>query len=114
MAKKLRVANLFGGKSAEHEISLISARNIVEAIDRTKYEIVSIGIDKDGRWFFDQDARLLNGRATTQVQTRRAGDFTAVVPGASRAPMIRVSPGRALGDVDVVFPILHGPFGEDG
>src|ERR1044071_3793040 len=123
MKRKLRVAILFGGKSAEHEISLISARNIVEAMDKNKYEIVSIGIDKDGRWFFDQDAKLLqgrpagrhhNGRAATQVQSPRAGDFTAIVPGKSHAPMIRVSPGRALGAVDVVFPVLHGPFGEDG
>ena len=54
MKKKLRVAILFGGKSAEHEISLISARNIVEAMDKDKYDVVSIGIDKQGRWFFDE------------------------------------------------------------
>ena len=54
MSKKLRVAVLFGGKSAEHEISLISARNIVAAMDKKKYQIVAIGIDKEGRWFFDE------------------------------------------------------------
>ena len=114
MSKKLRVAILFGGKSAEHEISLISARNIGEAIDKNKYEILSIAIDKEGRWFFDQAARLLNDKATTQVKFQRGCDSTAVLPGATQTPMIRVSAGRALGAVDVVFPVLHGPFGEDG
>ena len=60
MKKKLRVAILFGGKSAEHEISVISARNIVQAMDKKKYDIVSIGIDKQGCWFFDEGARLLH------------------------------------------------------
>jgi D-alanine-D-alanine ligase len=114
MSKKLRVAILFGGKSAEHEISLISARNIGEAIDKNKYEILSIAIDKEGRWFFDQAARLLNDKATTPVKFQRGCDSTAVLPGATQTPMIRVSAGRALGAVDVVFPVLHGPFGEDG
>ena len=71
MKKKLRVAILFGGKSAEHEISLISARNIVAAMDKNKYEIVSIGIDKRGRWILDQGARLLRGGRQTQVKLRR-------------------------------------------
>ncbi|HTN71872.1 MAG TPA: D-alanine--D-alanine ligase [Methylomirabilota bacterium] len=114
MRKKLRVAILFGGKSAEHEISLISARNIVEAMDKNKYEIVSIGIDKRGRWFFDEGARLLRRRAPNQVKFHRNSDATAVLPGANQTPMIRVAPRRALGAVDVVFPVLHGPFGEDG
>ena len=96
MSKKLRVAILFGGKSAEHEISLISARNISEAIDKNKYEILSIAIDKEGRWFFDQAARLLNDKATTQVKFQRGCDSTAVLPGATQTPMIRVSAGRAL------------------
>jgi len=113
MRKKLRVAILFGGKSAEHEISLISARNIAEAMDKNKYEIVSIGIDKNGRWFFDEGGRLLHGGSTTQLKSHRR-DSTAVLPGTTHTPMIRVVPGRALGTVDVVFPVLHGPFGEDG
>jgi D-alanine-D-alanine ligase len=113
MRKKLRVAILFGGKSAEHEISLISARNIAQAMDKNKYEIVSLGIDKNGRWFFDESARLLNGGSTTQVKLRRR-DATAVLPGATHTPVIRVLPNRTLGSVDVVFPVLHGPFGEDG
>src|SRR6266850_228182 len=112
MKKKLRVAILFGGKSAEHEISVISARNIVEAMDKRKYEIVSIGIDKQGCWFFDEGARLLHSRNRAQVEFQRRRNSTAVLPGATQTPML--TPRRALGEVDVVFPVLHGPFGEDG
>jgi D-alanine-D-alanine ligase len=114
MKRKLRVAVLFGGKSAEHEISLISARNIVEAMDKKKYNIVAIGIDKDGRWFLDERARLLGAQGRAQIARLRQGDRTAVVPGADHRSLIRVLPPRGLGGVDVVFPVLHGPFGEDG
>jgi D-alanine-D-alanine ligase len=114
MRKKIRVAILFGGKSAEHEISLISARNIVEAMDKEKYEIVSIGIDKQGRWFFDEGARLLRGPDSTLVKFHGRNHSTAVLPGAIRRPIIRLAPRRMLRDIDVVFPVLHGPFGEDG
>jgi len=114
MRRKLRVAILFGGKSAEHEISLISARNIVAAMDKEKYEIVAIGIDKQGRWLFDEGARLLRGRGATQVALPPNSHSAAVLPGATATPMIRLAPRRALGAVDVVFPVLHGPFGEDG
>jgi D-alanine-D-alanine ligase len=112
MKKKLRVAILFGGKSAEHEVSVISARNIVEAMDQKKYEIVSIGIDKQGRWFFDEGARLLRSSNQTRVEFSHCRNPTAVLPGATATPI--VTPRRALGEVDVVFPVLHGPFGEDG
>ena len=112
MKEKLRVAILFGGKSAEHEISVISARNIVEAMDKRKYEIVAIGIDKQGRWFFDKGARLLHGSDQAQVKFHHSRNPTAVLPGATRTPML--TPRHALRKLDVVFPVLHGPFGEDG
>jgi len=114
MKKKLRVALLFGGQSAEHEISLISARNIVEAMDKKKYEIVSIGIDKQGRWFYDEEARLLLDRTQTKVEFHDLKNVGAVLPGASNTAMVRSSSGAGIGAVDVVFPVLHGPFGEDG
>ena len=114
MKKKLRVALLFGGKSAEHEISLISARNIYEAMDKKKYDVVAIGIDKQGRWLLDEKARLLSGREQSQVEFHERKNVTAVLPGESRAPMVRPSTRATLGRVDVVFPVLHGPFGEDG
>src|ERR671925_2353947 len=102
MSKKLRVAILFGGKSAEHEISLISARNIVEAMDKKKYEIISIAIDKDGRWFFDHGQRLLSARTQAEAKLPRQSVSTAVVPGA-KPSLIQLSPRRALGQIDVVF-----------
>ncbi len=106
MKKKLRVAILFGGRSAEHEISLISARNITAAMDRNKYRIIPIGIDKQGRWLRDQGGRLLQDKSITRVELPRRGSSTAVLSASS--------PLRALEAVDVVFPVLHGPFGEDG
>jgi D-alanine-D-alanine ligase len=114
MKKKLRVALLFGGKSAEHEISVISARNIFAAMDKKKYDIIAIGIDKQGRWFLDEDARLLSAREQSRVKFHGTKHVTAVLPGESRSPMVRPSTGLAFGRVDVVFPVLHGPFGEDG
>ncbi len=113
MKKKLTVAILFGGKSAEHEISLISARNIVEAMDKNKYEVVAIGIDKQGRWHLDESAHLLLGKSATKVEYRDAKNAAAIMPGDSATPMVRPT-GAGLGAIDVVFPILHGPFGEDG
>src|SRR6185503_8290845 len=113
MKKKLRVAILFGGKSAEHEISLISARNIVEAMDQDKYEVIAIGIDKQGRWYLDEDARLLRGKEPSKVEFGDAKNAAAVLPGNTATPVVRRS-GAGFGGVDVVFPILHGPFGEDG
>jgi D-alanine-D-alanine ligase len=114
MKKKLRVALLFGGQSAEHEISLISARNIFAAMDKSKYEVVAIGIDKQGRWFVDDDARLLRGAAPAQVEFRGTKHAAAVLPGDTETPMVRPSTGALFGAVDVMFPVLHGPFGEDG
>ena len=119
MKKKLRVAILFGGKSAEHEISLISARNIVDAMDKNKYEVIAIGIDKQGRWHLDEGARLLRGNSASKVEYKDATNAAAVLPGDTATPMVRSSGAGvgglgSLGSIDVVFPILHGPFGEDG
>ena len=114
MKRKVRVALLFGGKSAEHEISLISARNIFAAMDKNKYDVVAIGIDKQGRWFFDEQARLLRGAAQTEVEFGGAKHAAAVLPGDTKIPMVRPATGAPLRAVDVAFPVLHGPFGEDG
>jgi D-alanine-D-alanine ligase len=113
MKKKLCVAILFGGKSAEHEISLISARNIVDAMDKNKYDVVAIGIDKQGRWHLDEGARLLLGKTESKVEYADNTNAAAVMPGETATPMVRAT-GAGLGALDVVFPILHGPFGEDG
>lgn len=114
MAKKIRVGVLFGGKSAEHEVSLQSARNVIDAIDKTKYEVVPIGIDKTGRWFLNDAEKLLpesNKEGLGEVTDPRA--FVALIP-EGRGELTRPSQPGSLGSVDVVFPILHGPLGEDG
>ncbi|MGD0832420.1 MAG: D-alanine--D-alanine ligase family protein [Terracidiphilus sp.] len=96
MTKKLRVGIIFGGRSGEHEVSLLSAASILKAIDRRKFDVVPIGINKAGHWLTAGAAQgLLEGSAPD-------------------AAMESVDSGTALQDLDVVFPVLHGTFGEDG
>jgi D-alanine-D-alanine ligase len=122
MAKRLRVGILFGGRSGEHEVSLLSAASILKAIDRKKFDVVPIGITKEGRWLAAGDAtNLLEGEKNSGSRHLRAGDPEAT-PGAKLlhegiptllAPMPgpQGPEGKAI---DVVFPVLHGTFGEDG
>jgi D-alanine-D-alanine ligase len=137
--KKLRVGVLFGGRSGEHEVSLLSAASVIEAIDKTKYEVVPIGITKEGRWVAAAHAeRLLRGKSTAGEERHlRAGDPAATAPaavlakgegvivppvpgerGSSLVPFESDAPAaRAAAhavSVDVIFPVLHGTFGEDG
>src|SRR5947209_5148379 len=132
--KKLRVGILFGGRSGEHEVSLLSAASILKAINKDKYEVVPIGITKEGRWLTDSHAEgLLRGeRAQESGRHLRAGDPQAT-PGAAVlakgeaviVPPVPQSHGlipfesaapstQKAVDVDVIFPVLHGTFGEDG
>jgi D-alanine-D-alanine ligase len=133
--KKLRVGILFGGRSGEHEISLLSAASVLQALDTDKYEVVPIGITKEGRWVSQTHAeRLLKGERIPEETSRnlRAGD-PATTPGAAVlakgasviVPPVPSSdslvPFESLGgttehgiNVDVIFPVLHGTFGEDG
>jgi len=115
MSRRLRVGILCGGRSAEHEVSLQSARNILEAIDKNKYEVVVIGINKEGRWFKVGSSRfLLRADDPTAISLNRIGEQVAVLPGEKVEPFLALSNGSPVGSVDVVFPVLHGPFGEDG
>ena len=114
MEKKLRVGILFGGKSAEHEVSLQSAKNVYDAIDRDKYEPVLIGIDKSGRWLLNDESRfLLDADDPQRIRLNPSSDAVALVP-QSRGVIANLSAFRNDNAIDVVFPILHGPFGEDG
>jgi D-alanine-D-alanine ligase len=136
---KTRVGILFGGRSGEHEVSLLSAASVLNAIDKTKYEVVPIGITKDGRWLTAEHAeRLLQGGTQGEEKHLRAGDPEAT-PGAAVLAagasvvvppeparrehgltpfqtddaQLRRAADRAI-NVDVIFPVLHGTFGEDG
>ena len=138
--KKIRVGVLFGGRSGEHEVSLLSAASVLNAIDRSKYEVVPIGITKEGRWVTAAHAeRLLKGDKAAEPEARhlRAGDpqataaaavlakgeavvvppipshdHSALVPFENEAAQVRASMNAI--DVDAIFPVLHGTFGEDG
>ena len=137
--KKLRVGVLFGGRSGEHEVSLLSAASVLNAIDKKKYEVVPIGITKEGRWVTAAHAeRLLKGNAATDPEARhlRAGDPQATsaaavlakgegvvvppMPGHDHSSLVpfetdvaQVHAANSV-NVDVIFPVLHGTFGEDG
>ena len=113
--KKTRVALLFGGKSAEHEVSLQSAKNVYEAIDRNKYDVVLIGIDQEGKWHLNDAQRfLLDENDPGHIRLQKGTGSLALVPGQNDGKVIDVFKHDAVGQIDVVFPILHGPFGEDG
>ena len=137
--EKLRVGILFGGRSGEHEVSLLSAASVLNAIDKEKYEVVPIGITKDGRWLTAEHAEnLLTGKLMLEPRNLRAGDpnttspaavlargeavvvppepvhrRTGLVPFQTDAALMRRASDRAI-NVDVIFPVLHGTFGEDG
>lgn len=130
---------LFGGRSGEHEVSLLSAASVLNAIDKEKYEVVPIGITKDGRWLTAEHAEnLLTGRLLLEPRNLRAGDpemtesaavlargeavivppepvhrHSGLVPFQIDASPMRRASDRAI-NVDVIFPVLHGTFGEDG
>lgn len=116
MNKKIRVGILFGGKSAEHEISLLSAKSVVEAIDKNKYEVVLIGIDKSGEWFLHEDLShcLLNAEDAKLIQLKKVQETVAIVPKEMGNPLVSLTGRNLTRSIDVVFPILHGTFGEDG
>ena len=112
--QKIRVGILFGGKSAEHEVSLQSAKNVIDAINRDKYEPVLIGIDKSGKWLLNESSNfLLNSDNPELIRLNQASDSVALIP-QSEGEISNLSRSGFSQAVDVVFPILHGPFGEDG
>jgi D-alanine-D-alanine ligase len=138
--KKLRVGVLFGGRSGEHEVSLLSAASVLKAIDKKKYDVVPIGITKKGRWVTAAHAeRLLKGQSFGPHPPRplRAGDpettsaaavlakgegvVVPPIPGENHSALVpfetassELQAAHSSIDVDIIFPILHGTFGEDG
>ncbi|MFF7969072.1 D-alanine--D-alanine ligase family protein [Streptomyces sp. NPDC007903] len=120
--RKPRVAVVFGGRSSEHGISTVTAGAVLGAIDRTKYDVLPIGITRDGRWVLtaDEPQRMaITDRRTPEVldvaESTEGGVVLPVDP--ANREVVYSEPGavpKALGEVDVVFPVLHGPFGEDG
>lgn len=119
MAKKLRIGVIFGGRSGEHEVSIRSARAVIEAADPRKYEVVPIAITKEGNWLAPSAAAELLPKATQRLlssRTRNGRKEDVMIAGdPSRAGLMRLNNnGGAPEPIDVVFPVLHGTYGEDG
>ncbi|MEJ3659028.1 D-alanine--D-alanine ligase family protein [Actinomycetes bacterium KLBMP 9759] len=117
MGDKVRVAVVFGGRSSEHAISCVSAGSVLSHIDRDRYEVTAVGITPDGGWVLGPDnpsELAIHDRALPSVE----GGTALALPGdPTSGGLVVLEPGRAgevLGGVDVVFPVLHGPYGEDG
>src|SRR5271170_8281322 len=118
--KKLRVGILFGGRSGEHEVSLLSAASILKAIDRTRYDVIPIGITKQGQWITSNEAQhlltgntkpapvLLKTSKTKSIQLNASADI------ALQNETLAQQNGPLAQSLDVIFPVLHGTFGEDG
>jgi D-alanine-D-alanine ligase len=116
MAQKVRVGIIFGGKSAEHEVSVRSARNIIAALDKSKYEAVLVGIDREGCWHLGNEGRLMLavGQPTVDAISDKNDVLLAPATKSESAAVVSTGSAAPLANLDVVFPVLHGPNGEDG
>ena len=121
MTKKIRVGLIFGGKSGEHEISLVSAQSVARAIDRSKYDVVLIGVTKEGRWITGGNAlKQLAAISPTPLLAPESenanGGVSAPINSVELVPtgVSAVTAQSPLATIDVAFPLVHGPFGEDG
>src|SRR5436190_8379379 len=119
MAKKLRIGVIFGGRSGEHEVSVRSARSVIDAIDKSKYEVVPIAITKEGNWLAPAAAaELLPAETQRRLSAETLGksrDDVAIVGDPSRSGLMKLGSGKLPAErLDVVFPVLHGTYGEDG
>lgn len=107
--RPLRIGVLFGGRSAEHEVSILSARNVVAALDPARFEAVPIGIARDGRWLLQSTERLLRGKDDPRLaQIDAAGPDVSLIAASDAAAR------SVTGRLDAIFPVLHGTQGEDG
>lgn len=115
LKQKIRVAILFGGRSAEHEVSLQSAINVINAIDRNKYEPVLVGIDRSGTWYLDEQSLLLSqGEKCGLNALQKSNAEIMLASGQGQAQLVRLANQTRTENIDVIFPVLHGPYGEDG
>jgi len=112
MENRIRVGVLFGGRSAEHEVSLVSAASIIEALDRKKYDVFPIGITPEGRWLSSNDAvKLLKEKSSVESLPEHL-----ILPDPRKQGLVEINTSGVaeIQNIDVVFPVMHGTFGEDG
>jgi D-alanine-D-alanine ligase len=113
-ARRLRVAVVFGGRSAERDVSRMSARTVAAALDPGKYELVLIGIDAEGRWSLDSPELPLGPERLPAAEGGAAGSRIAITPDGIDSALVVRGTNATLRGVDLLFPLLHGPCGEDG
>lgn len=114
MNQKINVGIIFGGKSAEHEISLLSAKNIIQALDRTKFNPILIGVNKKGKLCLQAESRyLLNENDPNLIKLNKSDTETAITFDKENKSLIKL-PSKERQKIDVVFPVMHGTYGEDG
>ncbi len=120
MSNKIRVGLIFGGKSGEHEVSLASARSVLKALDKDKYEAVLVGVTKEGRWLIGGNPlKQLMGTTSSPLLREQNGNGVSQANGSAKEMVARDAAALTTenvlsSSVDVVFPLIHGPYGEDG
>jgi D-alanine-D-alanine ligase len=117
-SRRPRVAVLFGGRSSEHSVSCVTAAGVLDAIDRNKYDVVPVGIARNGRWsLVSADPSTWSLRSQELPEVTVGAESVVLSADGTSSELVAHADGtlpRSLGRIDVVFPVLHGPFGEDG
>ena len=110
-SRRIRIGVIFGGRSVEHEVSLVSAASIISALDKEKYEVIPIGIASTGQWLSSSETlRLLREKQSTELEREQL-----LVPDPRKQSLVAINDGGNVGkSIDVIFPVVHGRFGEDG
>jgi len=117
MAEKLKVAIIFGGKSGEHEVSIVSATSVAKALDSSRYDVTMLGIDKTGRWTLVEKKKLIEHQSVRDLILSQEKNSISLIPYEGEkqiVPLNSVSSGFTGSKFDVIIPILHGTYGEDG
>lgn len=103
---RIKIGLLFGGQSTEHEVSLQSAQNIYQAIDRERFDVLLIGIDKQGKWHISNENNYLsNPDNPARISLKQSEEELSVIPGSLSGQLLHVKTGHSLAQIDVVFPI---------
>ncbi len=115
MDKRIKVAIVFGGRSPEHQISLLSAQNVYKSLDKKQFEPVLIGIDKNGHWHLNEGGlKLLYKDDPKKIQLEEVANPVLFSQNTNEGTLVSKTTFKSMGEVDVIFPVLHGTYGEDG